>query len=251
MLTIENGYIILDKEVDPNNKKKITGHSFVQLAGLDEYAKPGDAVLSLLKYYKADVDKKYLYRGELAEKMIGFMLTKNNKQFVYHDEEDKKRNNYDFFPNYKFCGGIPDFEIPSEKTIHEVKSKSMEKLEDIMSKLPKGELWQGLFYTYLKRWNYLVMDYVFFDSETEKYVFNNQRPKTLDKCQVRFFPYQIVWGEEEIKPKLNYVYAKDIKEKIIEAICYYDKCLTEKRIPLEDVSPQVLRKIGLTNEDGL
>lgn len=251
MLTIKDNKIILDKVFDPNKVKKITGHSFVGLANLDEYNKRGDVLLNILGYYKPPFDKKYQYRGDMAEQMIMFMLKKNGKEFIYYDEADKKKNNYDFFPTYKYCGGIPDFEIPKESTNYECKSKSMEKLKDILSKLPTNELWQGLYYTYLRKYHYNVMAYVFFDKETEELLFQNKKPKTLNNCQVRFFSYKIIYNENEELPNMNYIYAKDIKAKIIEAICYRDKCITEGYIPLEDVSPKILKELGLLNDEGL
>ena len=60
----------------------------------------------------------------MAERMIGLILKRQGKKFITYDEKAKKENDYDFFPDYKEIGGIPDFEIPSEETIHEVKGKS-------------------------------------------------------------------------------------------------------------------------------
>ena len=130
MLKINGNYLILDTNVTTNNKKKMTGHSFVALANLDQYNKRGDAVLQLLGYYKSNVDPKWLKRGNMGEKMIEFILKKKNEEYKSYSEEDKRKNKWDFFPEYRQCGGIPDFEIPKKSTMIEVKSKSLNKYDE-------------------------------------------------------------------------------------------------------------------------
>lgn len=239
-MRIENGFLYIDTEYTPQTKKKITGHSFVDIAGLNPYSKRGDALLSYLKIYKPPFDKKYQYRGDMAEKMIGFILKKQIKEYIYYDEAAKKANNYDFFPNYKFCGGIPDFEIPSEKTVHEVKSKSLKDYEKIKSQPPIYEIYQGLYYAYLRKYDYLIMDWVFFDEESEKLLFENKKPKTLDNCKIVQRRYVIT---DEIRNK--------IQDMIMDDFLYIDSCLSKKAIPLEDISPSILKALNIQNDRGL
>lgn len=236
-MRIENGFLFIDTDVTPQTKKKITGHSFVDMAGLNPYTKRGDALLAYLKIYKSPFDKKYQYRGDMAEKMIGFILSKQKKTFLYYDEDAKKKNNFDFFPNYRFCGGIPDFEIPSEQTIHEVKSKSLAKYDEVKNEMPKWEIYQGLYYAYLRKYRRVIMDYVFFDEESEKLLFENKKPKTLDNCK--------------ILQKTFFVNNQEIEEMILGVIGFVDSCLEIKAIPLEDISPSVLKALGIANERGL
>lgn len=230
-MRIENGYLILEESEIPKKLKKITGHSFVNLVGLNKYNKKGDTILSMLKLYKSEFNDKYKYRGEMAEKMIGVILKKQGKDFITYDEKAKKDNDYDFFPNYKEIGGIPDFEIPSEETIHEVKGKSLEKYKEVKENPPKDEVYQGLLYTYLRGWNTLIMDWVFFDVESENMLFQNKLPKTLDNCQVMQRKYLV--NREEME------------DLILDAISYYNECVTNRRIPLGDISPKVLKSLGL------
>ena len=239
-MRIENGFLYIDTEYTPQTKKKITGHSFVDIAGLNPYSKRGDALLAYLKIYKPPFDKKYQYRGDMAEKMIGFILKKQMKEYLYYDEAAKKANNYDFFPNYKFCGGIPDFEIPSEKTVHEVKSKSLKDYEKIKSQPPIYEIYQGLYYAYLRKYDYLIMDWVFFDEESEKLLFENKKPKTLDNCKIVQRRYVIT---DEIRNK--------IQDMIMDDFLYIDSCLSKKAIPLEDISPSILKALNIQNDRGL
>lgn len=239
-MRIENGFLYIDTEYTPQTKKKITGHSFVDIAGLNPYSKRGDALLAYLKIYKPPFDKKYQYRGDMAEKMIGFILKKQIKEYIYYDEAAKKANNYDFFPNYKFCGGIPDFEIPSEKTVHEVKSKSLKDYEKIKSQPPIYEIYQGLYYAYLRKYDYLIMDWVFFDEESEKLLFENKKPKTLDNCKIVQRRYVIT---DEIRNK--------IQDMIMDDFLYIDSCLSKKAIPLEDISPSILKALNIQDDRGL
>ena len=236
-MRIENGFLYIDTEYTPQTKKKITGHSFVDIAGLNPYSKRGDALLAYLKIYKPPFDKKYQYRGDMAEKMVGLILKRHNKNFLYYDEAAKKANNYDFFPNYKFCGGIPDFEIPSEKTTHEVKSKSLKDYDKIKNDIPKWELYQGLYYGYLRKHPRVIMDYVFFDEESEKLLFENKKPKTLDNCK--------------ILQKRYFVNESEIENMIIDVFYYIDSCLSKKAIPLEDISPSILKALNIQNDRGL
>lgn len=237
-MKIEDGYLVFESKMTPQKKKKITGHTFVDLAGLNTYQKKGDSLLAYLKLYKSDFDKKYAYRGEMAEKMIGFILKKQNKNFLYYDEAAKKENNYDFFPNYKFCGGIPDFEIPSEKTVHEVKSKSLKDYEKIKSEPPIYEIYQGLYYAYLRKYDYLIMDWVFFDEESENLLFQNKKPKTLDNCKIVQRRYVIT---DKIRNK--------IEEMIMDDISYIDTCLESKKIPLEEISPNILKLLNIETDE--
>ena len=240
MLKINGNYLILDTNVTTSNKKKITGHSFVALANLDQYNKRGDAVLQLLGYYKSNVDPKFLKRGNMGEKMIEFILKKKNEEYKSYSEEDKRKNKWDFFPEYRQCGGIPDFEIPKKSTMIEVKSKSLNKYDEIKKEIPSAELWQGLYYGYLRMYDTLQMAYVFFDAESENLLFNDKKPKTLDNCKVMFKKYNI----NDFK----------VKETIKNALNYYNGCIEYKAIPLEDISPDVLKHLqdtGVVESNGM
>ena len=67
-MRIDNDFLYLEPtDYIPN--KKISGHTFVALCGLDPYKKQGDALLEMHKFIKSDVDPKWLKRGNLAEKI--------------------------------------------------------------------------------------------------------------------------------------------------------------------------------------
>lgn len=232
---IKNGFLHYEDSYLQKRKKKITGHSFVALAGLDIYNKPGDAVLSMLKIYSSEVDPKYLARGNYAEKMVGLVLKSQGKEVTYYDEQYKKAHYYDCFPRYNSLGGIPDFEIFKESLTVEVKSKSMKKYEEIKSEIPISELYQGLFYCYLREHRDLKMAYVFFDEETENQIFNKQIPTTLNNCKLLFKKYTC--NREELKQLID------------KAIMYYNICIANKSIPVKDISPKVLNALQLDSRD--
>lgn len=240
MLRIDSGFLILDTKITSDTKKKMSGHSYVALAGLDKWNRRGDALLQLLGYYKSDFDPKYRYRGDMAEKMVKFIFDKQGRKYISYSQEYLKANNYDCFPQYKFCGGVPDFVLKEEVTTVECKSKSMEKYDEVMAEMPLEEVEQGKFYCYLGKTPHLIMSYVFFDKESENLLFEGKMPKTLDNCKVVFKKVEVDYDE--------------VKQKISNALSFYNVCLDNKAIPLDDVSPKVLKILrdkGILDTNGL
>lgn len=234
MLRTDSGFLVLDTKITSKTKKKMSGHSYVALAGLDKYNKRGDTLLQLLGYYKPDFDPKYQYRGLFAEKMVKFILDRQGRKYITYDDNYLKTHNYDCFPQYQYCGGIPDIEIPSESLTIEIKSKPLKRYNEIMAKMPQEEVEQGLYYAYLRNHNNLIMAYVFFDEITEKELFENKIPTTLDNCKV-------VFKKVPFNPD-------DVKMKISNALSFYNICLDNTAIPLEDISPEVMQ---ILKEKGL
>lgn len=232
-MEIKNGYLYFETEKTVETKKKMSGHAFVELSGFNKYQKKGDCVLSLLGLLKNEVDPKYLFRGNVAEAIVRKIASTKYEDIVWYDEEDKQKNHYDFFPEYLQCGGIPDIEIPSKQTLIEVKSKSLAKKQEIISNPPLEEIYQGLFYGYLRNVPKIEMAWVFFDKESETAIFQKQKPKTLSKVETYFKTYEV--NREEMKTRIS------------EALKYYNACVKEKRIPLEDISPKILRALKVEN----
>ena len=240
MLRIDSGFLILDTEITSATKKKMSGHSFVALAGLDKFNKRGDVLLQLLGYYKKDFDPKYQYRGAMAEKMVKFILNKQNKEYKTYSQEYLKKNGFDVFPQYKYCGGVPDFVLTKEETTIECKSKSMSDFEKVMKEMPLEEVEQGKYYCYLGNTPHLIMTYIFFDEESEKLLFEGKIPNTLDNCKVVFKKVEVDFAE--------------MKLKIGNALSFYNICLENKAIPLDDISPKVLnilKEKGILDTNGL
>ena len=233
MIRIDNEYLYFDTAKTIYDKKKMTGHDFVELLELNPFNKKGDKILSIFKIYKPPFDNKYLYRGDYAESLVRYYYQKQKRPFVWYDENAKKQNNYDFFPTYKQCGGIPDLEMQDEEEIIEVKSKSMKDYDNIANNknIPLQELYQALFYGYLRKTKKVTMFYVFFDEETEQLIFNKQQPKTLNNIKL----YKKTYNMND--------YYNDVESKIKEALHYYNKCVYEKKIPLKDISEKVLNEV--------
>lgn len=225
-MEIKDGYLYFETKYTIQNKKKITGHSFVDLCGFNPYGKKGDCVLSLLKFRKDQTDPKYRNRGDAAEYIVSLVLKKNNVEYIYYTEEDKKNNNYDFFQHYSQCGGIPDFEIPKDDYLIEVKSKPLSKYDEIVKEQPINEVEQGLYYAYLRGYKKARLIWVFFDEATENEVFAGKKPTTL--ANIKFLS------------KDYYVNKEEQKKLLYEALLYYNKCVMEKKIPLADISQKVL-----------
>ena len=236
---IVNDYVYFETDRTIRTKKKITGHSFVDLSGFNPYTKRGDTILSLVGIRKEEVDKKYLYRGEIAEQLVRNIYEKKlGKKIVWYDEKTKKDNYYDFFPTFLQCGGIPDIEIPSENTLVEVKSKSMKDYEKIKTNGSLVyELYQALYYGYLRNYDKITMFYVFFDEESEKQAFANQ-PITNFK-NIKFLSNVYEVKREEIE----FLLKSDLE--------YYNNAIREKRIHISDFSDKVLKELGASVHNGL
>lgn len=242
-MEIKDNYLYFETNKTIQNKKKITGHSFVALCDLDQFNKKGDMVLNLLGLYKKPFDVKYMYRGEVAEDLVRqYYEKKLHRPFIWYDEDAKKKNNYDFFKEYQQCGGIPDMEMQDDEEIIEIKSKSMNKMNAIANEnnIPKEELYQALYYGYLrlKRKNIhkVTMAYVFFDKETENLIFNNQKPITYKYIKLFIKSYDMA------------DYIDEIESLIKKALIYYNTCIEQKRIPLADISEEVLKSLFINQE---
>ena len=237
-MEIINGYLYFETNKTIATKKKMTAHDFVNIIGLNKFTKPGDTILSMLGIYKKDFDIKYQYRGNFAEQIVMRYFKKFNRQFLYYTEDMKKKNNYDFFHDLKQCGGIPDFEMLDVDEIVEVKSKSIDKYEEIAIKenIPLDELYQALFYGFFRDVRQITMFYVFFDKETENLIFENKKPNTLNNIKLYIKTYNTI------------LYYDELKEKITEALRYYNNCVRYKRIPINDISQDVLDKLSIIKE---
>jgi len=226
-LSDDKKYICFDKE-DIKKIKKISGHAFVEIAGLNHFNPKGDAVLGLFGFYKNDVDKKYLYRGDLAEKIVQKVYSRTTKIQVY----DKKSINYDNFQDNKYFGGLIDIELPFDKAYVEVKSKSMSAYDSVNNYPPMDEVYQGLLYCVLGHKDKLIMEWIFFDEKAEQEIFNGMQPSSLKELK------------KITKEYLVKDYEEDVRNKMKETFNYYLNCYKESRVPVNDISERVLKILG-------
>lgn len=231
-MKIQNEYLVLEEEdIHKMKIKKISGHSFVGLIGLDKYKKVGDVLLEMHGFIKSEVDPKWLKRGQLAENIVLKVYERNHKCITY----DKKIINYDNFQTYKNCGGLIDIEIPSENTLIEVKSKSMKDYEKICEKQPEVEIYQALYYGYLRGYKEITMEWIFFDKETEEEVFSGKKPTTLMNLK-------------RLSKKFS-VDENEIKQLIVKALKIVQIFRNEKRILLSDISGSIAKILNLIGND--
>jgi len=228
-MKIENDKLIFDNS--NIKRKKITGHSFVDMAGLNPYAKIGDVVLERLGYLKQDVPEKYLLRGDYAEKIVRAIYERDGHKCTIYD---KDKIHYDNMPENKDFGGLIDIDLLEENSLVEVKSKSMSDYDKILREKPAWEVMQGCYYAYLKGKESFTMEWIFFDPLTEREVFANQPVTTLANLKRISQKYNM--NEKTLN------YTKGLLDKVLN---YYNKCLSEGAIPLEDISDRALEQLGL------
>lgn len=226
-MRIENGYLIIEK-TEMTKFKKITGHSFVQLIGIDPFTKVGDCLLSMHGLYSEKIDKKWLKRGDFAEKIIQKVYTRNGHKITTYD---KNEVNYDNFQQYKHFGGLLDIELIEENSLIEVKSKSMKDYDYIIENQPIQEIYQGLYYGYLRGYETITMEWVFFDEQTQEEIFNDKPITTLKN--LKKYGKRFAVNKEEMKQKL---------QTALQIVFDFRE---NGKIPLNNISDKVLNYLGL------
>ena len=225
-MKIDNEYIIFEEnDIKKMKFKKVTGHSFVGLIGYDSFNKVGDTLLYMHNILPNIVDSKYFKRGEYAEEIIYKVYQRDYPKDEIIRYEDKKAINYDNFEMiYTNLGGIIDIENLSQNKIIEVKSKSMKDYEKIQNVKPLHEVYQGLLYTFLRHYDDLTMEWVFFDEESENLLFNGEKPKT--NKNLKRISFDIKCDHDEMK---------QLCQKALRIVMNFRK---EFKIKLSDISPK-------------
>jgi len=222
-MRLDNDFLYIEpSDYIPN--KKISGHTFVALCGLDPYKKQGDALLEMHRFIKPEVDPKWLKRGNVAEQIVQKVYSRDNQIVTY----DAKEIKYDNFPENEFFGGIIDIEIPG-RTLIEVKSKSLNKKEAIINNPPQSEVYQAALYAYLRGYEYYTMEWIFFDDVTENEIFNDQKITTLKHV--------------ERYTRVYFVDKNDIEQKMNIALNFVKAFKMRHPIPLKFFSEDVIKMI--------
>lgn len=229
-MKVENGYLIV--ELDEIKKfKKITGHSFVQLIGLDPFTKVGDCLLLMHGFYSEKVDEKWLKRGEFAEKIVQSVYKRDGHKITTYNKYDIQ---FDNFQDYLWYGGLIDIELLEEETLVEVKSKALKDYDYICKNPPLHEVFQGMFYGYLRHYKSINMEWVFFDEKTQNEIFED-KPITTLKNLKKF-------------PKTYNVDENFMKLKLDEALQIVLNFRETGRIHISDISDKVLKYLGIDRE---
>lgn len=221
-MKIEDGYVIFEPtdnvKIEP---KRISGHSFVELLGLNKFTLKGDALLYMFNILHRNVDDIYQKRGEFAEKLVKRWLEQRGKTCITYDSKIVKYTN---FPTNKNFSGVIDIDLPVERTLVEVKSKSMSKYSIIKQTKPLDEIYQAMLYAYLSGYKTFIMQWVFFDEQTKNEIFRGLKPTTLQNVKGISAVYQVdksdifikMWQAKEIVDdfiKTKKIELKDISEK--------------------------------------
>lgn len=226
---IKDNKLYFDKQLE---FKKINGHNFVNLCGFNPYCKVGDAILSVLGIFKDEIDKKWLLRGDFAEQLVKKVYERDGHICTTYD---KFKIKFDNFKDHKFFSGLIDIELLDEKTLIEVKGKSMKDYEKIVANAPKDEVYQGLLYGYLRGYKEIKMEWIFFDEESEELVFKGLKPTTLKNLK-----------HHPLTVKVDYVEMHELMKNAIEKV---RQALINGYIPLDDISEKVLEKLGFLKQN--
>lgn len=228
-MKIENDFLIFN-EFTHLNPKKITGTTFGTLLGVNEYSKKGDGVLQNLGLYKSKVDPFFTKRGDIAEKIVAYKMKNKGLEIKTWDKEEIK---FDNFPKNKQFGGMIDIAITSPyRCVVECKSKNISKLEDVKKNPNLNYEAQAKFYSYHSKCPLTKLVYVFFTDEQEKAI-KEGHSINWAKENIKIWGYDIQWDEEIMQKQLE------------ECLAYRNKCVNERRIPLEDISDEVLNYFNL------
>lgn len=227
-MRFDNEYVIFECEDIAKMKfKKVTGHSFVSLIGFDPYKTPADALLVMHNIIQETVDPKYLKRGDFAEEIVLKTYKRNYPDDIIIRYDDKKAIDYDNFKEtYINLGGIIDIEMINKHRIIEVKSKSMKDYDKINMVKPLNEVYQGLLYTFLRKYDDCTLEWIFFDEESEKAIFEGRKPETLKN--LKRISYDIKCDKEEMTKLCNKALkvVKDFRQNY--------------KLKLSDISPKYL-----------
>lgn len=230
-MKIENGYLVVDPS-EIKKFKKITGHSFVQLIGIDPFTKVGDCLLTMHGLYKEKIDEKYLKRGDFAERVVQRVYKRDGHIITTYKNEEI---NYDNFQDNLWFGGLLDIELLEEKTLVEVKSKPMKDYDFIVKNPPLQEIYQGLYYGYLREYDHITMEWVFFDEKTEKEIFEDSPITTLQNLKKYSKTFAI--NRDSMKEKLNQ--ARNVLMEFRE----------NGKIHISNISDKVLNYLGFNRND--
>lgn len=223
---IKDGYYYLEDWELPKRKKKITGTSYPALAGIDRFNKQGDQVLKMLKIIVEDFDDFYTKRGAIAETLANKSLIKSGRETTIY------KDTYDCFSGIKDFGGIIDIELLNENTLYEIKSKNIKDFDKIERYGNLVQEKQTLHYAWLRGYRTCYIQWVFFTDEIEECIREN-KPITNWK------------GVRQITKQLIVDFEKEETHHQV-ALNFLNKCLEEKRIPLETISEKYLTMLQAT-----
>lgn len=226
-MRIDKEYLYFDTN-DKIKHKKITGTNIADLMGINKWKKEGDCLLNMFGVIKEDFDEYYTKRGALAEKLALKSLEKRGYKCTTYNPVEI---GWDNFKDNKYnLGGVIDIELIDNKTLYEIKSKSMKDYEEILKNGNAVQEQQAIHYGYLRKYDNVHIMWIFFDEQTE-YEIRNDLPITTLK--------NLKMIEKEL-----FVNYDVLVHKYVEVINFYDDCYNNRRIPLHLISDKYLKMLG-------
>lgn len=224
---IENNYLIIDNFFKP---KKITATNFYGLLGENKFKPKGDYLLSVFNLLKEPFDQFYMKRGDIAEKILNRHLQLNgNKTKTWN----KFEINFDNFPKNPEFGGMIDIAIIEPyRCVVECKSKNIKDFEKIKRFPNLEQEYQALFYGYMSKCPKVKIFYVFFNDEQEERI-RKDLPIDIENEHFDIYEKDLTYTNDDIESKMK------------ECLEYKKKCISEKRIPIEDISDKALSLLGI------
>lgn len=223
-----DGYYYLDNEEVPKYMPKITGTRYPALAGLDKFTKRGDQVLKDFKAIVEPFDEFYTKRGAIGETLARRSLERDGHICTIY------KGTRDCFKGVKGYGGVIDIELINENTLYEIKTKNIKDYEKIIKYGSKEQEAQARHYGWLRGYHIVYIQWIFFPDNIEEWIKNGQ-PITS-------------WSGIKTYIKKLYVNLEEEEKAHWNALQYYTKCYNEKRIPIEDISSEYQKKLGIECE---
>lgn len=225
-MRIDKDYLYFDDN-EIIKHKKITGTTIADLMGINKWKKQGDCLLTMFGFIKEDFDEYYTKRGALAEQLAYVSLTKRGYKCTTYNA---KEINWDCFKEYLNFGGVIDIELIENKTLYEIKSKSMKDYEKIKNYGDVVQEQQSIHYGFLRKYEETHIMWIFFDEQTEYEIKNDLPITTYKNLKMIEKPLKVDRG----KLKLEY---KNV-------LSLYNDCYDNKRIPLKLISDKYLKMLG-------
>ena len=214
--------------------KKITGTNVAELAGMNKFKPRGDMVLSMLRIVSEPFDEFYTKRGAIAEELALKTLQKRGLPCVVYD---KKSVNYDNFQDNRFFGGLIDIEIPSKRTLYEIKSKNIKDYDKIVKFGDSCQEEQAMHYGWLRHYDKVHIMWIFFTDEIEAKIKAGEEITSF--AGMKMFEKELTVDD-------------DVQEDIHRrAAQYYVHCMALGEVPIEDISDKYLELLHIKRPENV
>jgi hypothetical protein len=247
------GRIIL-KTFEPINPKKVSSTAFPKLYGDQKFSKKGDSVLEFFNITKGDpFNNYYSLRGYIAEQFVKSVLERkkyNVQMFSLGDDITRYRETENAV--YKYFRGLPDIIYTNEKgekTLLEIKSKSLEKKQFIIDSPPETEIMQGKMLALLENMDSVTMTYVMFDEDLERKIMlatTSTVPYDNQKAYEEFLKFETplqLNKNIELHAQTYNVDRKQLLDQMKKAYKYAEAFRQTMTINVDDLSDDIFKQL--------